>query len=92
MPVPGRETESSTAPWWRPRRSARSGRLALTVVTRPGFVAARGDRYLADVDPAEHDNLWRCGFLLAAGVGVAAGSDAPGRPVAGNGHRGRSNH
>ena len=36
--------------------------LALTVVTRPGFVAARGDGYLADVDPAEHNNLWRCGF------------------------------
>ena len=49
----------------------------LVVVTQPSFVAARGDQYLADVDPDDRRHLWRCGSLLAAGVGVAAGTDAP---------------
>ena len=52
-------------------------RLKLTVVTQPGFVFERGDRYLADIDPAEHQDLYRCASLLAAGVPVAASSDAP---------------
>lgn len=49
----------------------------LVVVTQPSFVAARGDQYLADVDADDVAHLWRCGSLLAAGIGVAAGSDAP---------------
>jgi predicted amidohydrolase YtcJ len=49
----------------------------LTVVTQPTFVADRGDQYLADVDPDDRQHLWRCGSLLAAGVGVGASSDAP---------------
>ena len=51
--------------------------LGLTVVTQPGFVAERGDQYLSDVDPADRPDLWRCGTLLAAGVPVGAGTDAP---------------
>jgi predicted amidohydrolase YtcJ len=51
--------------------------LGLTVVTQPGFVFERGDRYLADIDPAEHGDLYRCASLLAAGVPVASSSDAP---------------
>ena len=51
--------------------------LGLTVVTQPGFVAERGDRYVAEVDPAEHPDLYRCASLLAAGVPVAGSSDAP---------------
>ena len=51
--------------------------LGLVVVTQPSLVAARGDQYLADVDADDVAHLWRCGSLLAAGVGVAAGSDAP---------------
>jgi predicted amidohydrolase YtcJ len=52
-------------------------RLGLTVVTQPGFVFERGDRYLADIDPAEHGDLYRCASLAQAGVAVAASSDAP---------------
>jgi predicted amidohydrolase YtcJ len=52
-------------------------RLGMTVVTQPGFVAERGDRYLAEVDPDEIGSLYRCGSLLAAGVATAAGTDAP---------------
>jgi predicted amidohydrolase YtcJ len=52
-------------------------RLGLTVVTQSAFVAERGDRYLAQVDPAEQADLYRCASLLAAGVPVAGSSDAP---------------
>jgi predicted amidohydrolase YtcJ len=51
--------------------------LRLTVVTQSAFVAERGDRYLAEVDPAEHDDLYRCASLKSAGVPVAGSSDAP---------------
>jgi predicted amidohydrolase YtcJ len=40
-------------------------------------VFERGDRYLADVDRAERGDLYRCASLIAAGVPVAASSDAP---------------
>jgi predicted amidohydrolase YtcJ len=49
----------------------------LVVVTQPSFITERGDQYLADVDPDDQPHLWRCGSLLEAGIGVAAGSDAP---------------
>ncbi|MDQ1698065.1 MAG: hypothetical protein QOJ03_3418, partial [Frankiaceae bacterium] len=56
-------------------------RGGVTVVTQPHFIAERGDDYLADVEPADHDLLYRCGSLIDAGVRVAAGTDAPyGRP------------
>jgi predicted amidohydrolase YtcJ len=51
--------------------------LGLTVVTHPDFVGRRGDVYLADVDPADHDGLYRLRTLLDAGVALGAGSDAP---------------
>jgi predicted amidohydrolase YtcJ len=55
--------------------------LGLTVVSQPGFVRTRGDRYLAEVDPAEHADLYRLRSLKGAGVPLAASSDAPyGRP------------
>jgi predicted amidohydrolase YtcJ len=44
-------------------------------------VRARGDAYLADVEPADVGDLWRCGSLLAAGLPVAAGTDAPYGPA-----------
>lgn len=52
-------------------------RLGLTVVTQPAFVAERGDRYLAEVDPADQGDLYRCRSLVRCGVRVAASSDAP---------------
>lgn len=51
--------------------------LGLVVVTQPAFVRERGDRYLSDVAPADIGDLYRCASLLAAGVPVAASSDAP---------------
>ncbi|HZN12714.1 MAG TPA: amidohydrolase family protein [Acidimicrobiales bacterium] len=51
--------------------------LGITVVTQPGFVHERGDRYLADVDVDDQPHLWRCGSLLRDGIRVAGSSDAP---------------
>lgn len=56
-------------------RLHRSSRL--TVVTQPNFVFERGDEYLRSVEPDELGNLWRAASLVAAGVSVAAGTDAP---------------
>ena len=51
--------------------------LGITVVTQPGFVAERGDRYLVEVEPADRPHLWPCRTLLDAGVAVAGSTDAP---------------
>jgi len=51
--------------------------LGLTVVTQPGFVAERGDQYLADVAPDDIPHLYPCRRLIDAGVAVAGSTDAP---------------
>ncbi|TCJ34016.1 amidohydrolase family protein [Parafrankia sp. BMG5.11] len=60
-----------------PELAALVGAAGLTVVTQPNFVAERGDAYLAEVDPDDLDWLYPCRSLLAAGIAVAAGTDAP---------------
>jgi predicted amidohydrolase YtcJ len=60
-----------------PEQARELARLGVTVVTQPNFVAERGDEYLADVDPRDLPHLYPCRSLLAAGVGVAFGTDAP---------------
>jgi predicted amidohydrolase YtcJ len=60
--------------------AAEATRLAahgLTVVTQPGFVAQRGDDYLAEVDAQDQGDLWPCASLLARGVSVGGSTDAP---------------
>ena len=49
----------------------------VTVVTQPNFIAERGERYLADVDAADHRHLYRCRGFLDAGVPLGGGTDAP---------------
>lgn len=51
--------------------------LQLSVVTQPAFVSERGDQYLDDVDPDDLPHLYPCRSLIAAGIPVAASSDAP---------------
>jgi len=51
--------------------------LGITVVTQPGFVAERGDRYLTDVDADELPHLYRLRSLLDHGVPLGLSSDAP---------------
>jgi predicted amidohydrolase YtcJ len=52
-------------------------RLEVTVVTQPNFVAERGEAYLSEVDPVDRVDLWRAGSLVAMGVRIAIGTDAP---------------
>ena len=60
-----------------PEAAVQLAALGLTVVTQPSFITERGDRYLAETDPADHGHLYPCASLLRAGVKVAASSDAP---------------
>ncbi|MEV0685430.1 amidohydrolase family protein [Nocardia sp. NPDC050378] len=52
-------------------------RSSVTVVTQPHFPVERAAQYAADVDPADRPDLWRLGSLRDAGIGLAAGTDAP---------------
>ena len=55
--------------------------LPVTVVTQPAFVAAHGDRYLAEVEPADRPWLYRLAGWRAAGVPLAGSSDGPFGPL-----------
>lgn len=55
--------------------------LSLTVVTQPAFIAARGDGYLAEVEPADRPDLYRCASLQEGGVAVGGSTDAPFGPA-----------
>ncbi|MFT4124678.1 MAG: amidohydrolase family protein [Gordonia sp. (in: high G+C Gram-positive bacteria)] len=64
-----------------PAAAAQIAAHGLTVVTQPGFLAHRGDAFLAESDVTDHDDLYRYGSLLAQGIPVAMSSDAPYGPV-----------
>ncbi len=51
--------------------------LGLRIVTQPGFVLDRGDRYLAEVEHDDQPHLYRCRSLIDAGIPVAGSTDAP---------------
>lgn len=51
--------------------------LGVTVVINPGLLHARGDTYRRELPPREHAELHRAASLLAGGVALAAGTDAP---------------
>jgi len=73
--VPGDRIEHAAlvpADWLPVMRAA-----GITVVTQPNFVAERGDSYLKALPASEAAGLYRAGSLLAAGVPLAAGTDAP---------------
>jgi predicted amidohydrolase YtcJ len=60
-----------------PEHVARLAAARVTVVTQPAFLARRGRKYLDEVSAVEQPWLYRVRSLLAAGVVVAASSDAP---------------
>jgi predicted amidohydrolase YtcJ len=60
-----------------PELAERIAELGLAVCVQPHFVAERGDRYLADVEPRHHGDLYRLHSLAEAGIALAGGSDAP---------------
>ncbi|NDZ97419.1 amidohydrolase family protein [Streptomyces sp. SID6673] len=49
----------------------------IPVITQPNFPFERSEQYRIEVDAGEQADLWRLGSLLAAGIHVAAGTDAP---------------
>jgi predicted amidohydrolase YtcJ len=49
----------------------------LTVVTQPGFVQERGDRYLVEVEADDLPHLYPCRSLIEAGIPVGGSTDAP---------------
>lgn len=51
--------------------------LRLTVVSQPHFIAEKGDRYRLEVEAHDQPWLYRLQGLQAAGIPVAAGTDAP---------------
>jgi predicted amidohydrolase YtcJ len=51
--------------------------LGVTVVSQPNFVYERGDAYLVEVEPGDRRWLYRGRGLLAAGVPLGGGTDAP---------------
>ena len=51
--------------------------LHIPVVTQPGFLADRGDRFRREVDADELGDLYRYRSLVAAGIQVICSSDAP---------------
>ncbi len=55
--------------------------LGVTVVTQPGFLADRGDRFVQDTPDSDVGLLYRYQSLREAGISVAASSDAPYGPV-----------
>ena len=55
--------------------------LGLTVVTNPAFVRERGDVYRSETHRDAWGWLYRARSLLAAGVPLGAGSDAPVGPL-----------
>ncbi|EJL24746.1 amidohydrolase family protein [Novosphingobium sp. AP12] len=60
-----------------PELVAQMVNLGLHACVQPHFIAERGDRYLADVEPQHHGDLYRLRTLLKAGLALAGGSDAP---------------
>ncbi len=60
---------------------ARIAALGLTVVTNPAFIATRGDVYRRETHPDAWGWLYRARSLAAAGVRLAAASDAPVGPA-----------
>lgn len=56
---------------------ARMAELGLHACVQPHFIAERGDRYLREVEPRHHGDLYRLRSLCSAGLPLAGGSDAP---------------
>lgn len=73
--VPGDRIEHASVA--SPELVARMAALGLSTCVQPHFVSERGDRYLTDVEPRHHGDLYRLRSLVDAGIPLAGGSDAP---------------
>jgi predicted amidohydrolase YtcJ len=73
--VPGDRIEHASITG--PDHTLQMAALALQICVQPHFIAERGDRYLADVEPRHIPDLYRLRTFADAGLVLAAGSDAP---------------
>lgn len=55
--------------------------LDVQIVTQPGLIYSRGDRYLQDLETIELEQLYRVASLLNNGIRVVGSSDAPYGPL-----------
>jgi len=60
-----------------PAAAARLSRIGAAVVTNPAFIYYGGERYLSTVPQEQLRHLYAIKTMLAEGLRVAAGSDAP---------------
>lgn len=60
-----------------PELADRIAALGLAVCVQPHFVTERGDRYLQDVEPRHHGDLYRLQSLADRSIALSGGSDAP---------------
>jgi predicted amidohydrolase YtcJ len=74
-PMPGDRIEHASVVT--PANAEWIARLGLTIVTQPHFLAERGAAYRVEVEPGDRPWLYRLAGLKRAGIGLAAGSDAP---------------
>jgi predicted amidohydrolase YtcJ len=56
-------------------------KLAIPIVTQPGFICDRGEQFRRNVEPRELRDLYRYKSLIDAGIQVVCSSDAPYGPV-----------
>ena len=78
VPVPVRIEHGGVV---RPEVIPRLRSCGATVVTQPGFLAQRGERLSRQAAPQDVAYLYPYASLLAAGVPIAASSDAPYGPL-----------
>lgn len=76
--APDRVEHASLCPPELAREIAAAG---VAVVTQPGFLRARGEKYLREVEAPLRDWLYPLRTLASAGVTVAGGSDSPIGPL-----------
>src|SRR5262249_5475728 len=72
--VPDRIEHAALCP---PELVARIARAGIAVVTQPGFLVERGDKYRAEIEEPLWPWLYPLRSLRAAGVLVVGSSDAP---------------
>lgn len=76
-PPPGRPDRLEHVSLCLPEQVGAIARAGAAVVTQPTFLVHRSAKYRAALSSVEQRWLYRVGSLLAAGVHVAASSDAP---------------
>ena len=67
--------------WLELKKIADIYKQKITVVTQPGFIYYRGDKYKEEIPVNRQEWLYRIGSLHNAGVKIGIGSDSPVIPI-----------